>query len=855
MKARTRASLELLFSISRELATHLDLNALLGRILQLTIETIGADSGSILVLDEEGEVTEGSIYYQGHVHGQTASQLTDTLDQGLAGWVARKRSAVLVPSTRDDPRWLRRLREEAKEMTKSAISVPLLARNRVVGVLTLVHPEEGHFSEDDLDLLNSIADQAGIAVENARLFAAEQERRRFASTLQEIARSISSSLDPSLVFPQVLEQLKRVVRYDSASIFVLEDDELRLVAARGFVDNDAMLDLSIPIEEGQLINQVISTQEPIVVEDVQSSPGAVMQGNYPAMDRIRGWIGAPLLLRDRAVGVLTLNSHHPGTYREPEVEVVSAFAHQAATAVANARLYAESKRQMEAMVALAESARVVTASLDLDEVLQRILSQTIQTLGVEAASLALVERSSGVLEFKSASGGGAESLIGIRLKPGQGIAGWVVEQGQPVSVPDVQSDPRFYPEVDQKIGFETRALACVPIQVQEEVIGVLEVINPRFEPISPDQLEILMGIAGLAGTAIEHARLFEETKAAQQRYAGLFEDSVDPIITSDLTGQINEANRRAQTFLGRARDTLLGTSMLALLSPQPEGEIPALEDIQPGLSYSYESNAIHQEGMELPIEVYVKRIDIGKQPVLQWILHDISERIELDQLRADLTSMIFHDLRSPLGNVISSLEVMEATLQEDEGGLGPVLSVAQRSSRRLSRLIDSLLDIDNLEEGEQVLQKTPTSIAVLLKEAVEEIRPVAEAKGHEILSVPMDSELPDVVCDEDMIRRVIINLLENAVKFTPSGGQISLAVLEGEDHIQVSVEDNGPGIAAKDKKRIFDKFARVSRKEGRAKGLGLGLAFCRLVVEAHGGEIWVDSEPNQGATFHFRLPL
>jgi GAF domain-containing protein len=271
---RARASLELLYSISRELAAQLDLRELLQRVLQLTLENVGAASGSILVLDEGGDVIEGALAYGGQVHDHTAEQLAVTYERGLAGWVVEHQESALVASTNDDPRWLKRPREEGNGESRSAISVPLSARERVVGVLTLVHPEAGHFNQDDLVLLKAIADQAGIAVENARLFA-------------------------------------------------------------------------------------------------------------------------------------------------------------------------ESRRQVVATVALAESARVVTASLDMEDVLDRILEQTVRSLDVEAASLALLDQETRELEFKVARGGGGDAVVGFRLQPGQGIAGWVAQQGEAVAIDNAQDDPRF----------------------------------------------------------------------------------------------------------------------------------------------------------------------------------------------------------------------------------------------------------------------------------------------------------------------------------------------------------------------------------------------------------------------------
>jgi PAS domain S-box-containing protein len=505
------------------------------------------------------------------------------------------------------------------------------------------------------------------------------------------------------------------------------------------------------------------------------------------------------------------------------------------------------------MAALTETARVVTASLDLNEVLQRITDRTLESLEVQAASLALVEEEKGGLVFRVASGFGAEQVIGMHLAPGQGIAGWVLEHEQAVFASDVQSDPRFYPNVDQQLGFKSEVIACVPIQVQEHTIGILEAINPRRGRLSQEQMDLMTGIAGLAGTAIIHAQLFEETQSARQRYASLFEDSVDSILISDLDGRVTDANKRAEAFLGYSTDEIGELSIFNILE-QNGDEVPEdLHELDPSQTLSYDGHIRDQHGRQLPVEVHIKRMQIGSGSFVQWILRDISERLELAELRTDLTSMIFHDLRSPLGNIISSLEVLQASFDEEDETILSVLAIASRSSRRASRLVESLLDLDRLEADKAVLNKSEASIGALIAEAVEEIHPTAEARGQ-FLRMNLAPRLPPIAMDVDMIRRVLINLLENAVKYTRAGDHIDVSAKLQDDVLEVSVRDNGPGISAVDRERIFEKFFRLSG-DSRPKGLGLGLAFCRLAVEAHGGKIWVDSEEGQGSTFIFTLPV
>jgi signal transduction histidine kinase len=182
-----------------------------------------------------------------------------------------------------------------------------------------------------------------------------------------------------------------------------------------------------------------------------------------------------------------------------------------------------------------------------------------------------------------------------------------------------------------------------------------------------------------------------------------------------------------------------------------------------------------------------------------------------------------------------------------------VLRVAMRSSRRLQRLINSLLDLRQLEEGKADLDKVMVRPGHLAREALEVVRPVIRKKGQD-LTVDIPADLPRVAVDLDMITRVLTNLLDNAAKFTQTGGEIGLSVEPREDSLVFTVSDNGPGISPDEQNRVFERFTRLESTK-KTRGTGLGLPFCKLAVEAHGGEIWVDSTPGEGSEFSFTVPL
>ena len=188
----------------------------------------------------------------------------------------------------------------------------------------------------------------------------------------------------------------------------------------------------------------------------------------------------------------------------------------------------------------------------------------------------------------------------------------------------------------------------------------------------------------------------------------------------------------------------------------------------------------------------------------------------------------------------------------DTNSLRMIFSIASRSSDRMQRLISSLLDISRLEAGQPITNQKEIEAARLVLDAADTVLPALETK-QQTIKIDLADGLPKILIDEDMIRRVLINLVENAAKFTPSKGEIRIQAALVNGMIQFCVQDNGPGIPPEALELIFEKFRRITT-ENTPKGLGLGLAFCRLAVQAHGGRIWVESELGKGSRFYFTLP-
>jgi PAS domain S-box-containing protein len=503
------------------------------------------------------------------------------------------------------------------------------------------------------------------------------------------------------------------------------------------------------------------------------------------------------------------------------------------------------------MTALADAAAAFGSSLDVHEVWQRVLKETIDVLRVETACIGMLEGPEQTMVFRAAAGQAAELILDRRLTGSSGLVRQMVRDGRGLVIASAAGDPR-YTDQDRFPGIQVRALAVAPIQAHGRIMGVLQAINPASNTFDRDALTVMMGLGGLAGTTIRNAQLYEQLQQAHRRYRELFDESIDPIFVTDWDGRITEANRRAADLSGYDTDALRSMNVDQLHQVDWNRVGMGFSNLREMGRPTYESFLQTADSRRIPIEVHARRVEFEAADSILWTVRDITQRKELDAFRQDLSSMIYHDLRSPLGNVVSSLGMLEGMLGTDAGARS-MLDIAVRSADRMHRLVNALLDIDRLEAGQPVGTRTAVSPKELVLKAVEDASPEADAHQH-VIRTRIPPELPSVSVDEDMIRRVLINLLENAIKFCRDASEIEIGVRSEDSALQFWVQDQGPGIPAAERQRIFEKFTRLADGVQRPSGLGIGLAFCQLAVRAHGGEIRVESREGGGSRFVFLLP-
>lgn len=352
----------------------------------------------------------------------------------------------------------------------------------------------------------------------------------------------------------------------------------------------------------------------------------------------------------------------------------------------------------------------------------------------------------------------------------------------------------------------------------------------------------------------------------------------EAILLLDGEGVVRLTNSRLEALIGLPLNRLQNQPVLHLLD-DPELRLAhklgyeedslrlLIYELQMGKPLPSKNSVEYQ--VLAPYRRFIHRLQVpmpapkGEKAGLLLVFSDQTEAHELRQTQDEISSMIVHDLRSPLAAVTASLRLLK-DFAEPTDPLGKVVlqttEIAGRAVRKLLNLVNSLLDVSKMESGVQTLEREPTELGALIRAVLDELRPLADEMEVELDIVGIDA-LPLLDIDADKMERVLYNLVDNAIKFTPSRGQVVIRADNSDGQLlergflRVEVCDSGPGIPQDYRERLFDRYQQLEGKFARRRGTGLGLTFCKLAVEAHGGQIWIEDNPTGGSVFAFTVPI
>ncbi|HET9885114.1 MAG TPA: GAF domain-containing protein, partial [Candidatus Binatia bacterium] len=678
--------------------------------------------------------------------------------------VGLEKRPVHIPDMLADPEC--RVPEPYREEgMRTNLAVPLLKEKNLIGAIALHRTVVRPFTDQQIKLLETFADQAVIAIENVRLFQALEERNRDLTEALEQQTATSDVLNViahspialELVYEAIVANTTRLCEANIASLFLYDGKVLSTAASHGTTQEFAEhLEHSRPRPSRETTTRLAALDRRTVhVSDLLSDRAFSPQPRQLyEKENVRTVLSVPMLREDKLIGVITTWRREVRPFSDKQIALVKTFADQAVIAVENVRLFQEIQERtrelqlsLEEVGALSEVSRAVSSSLNLHEVLSRVAGHAVnlsKSDGCGIFEFNPVRHAFDVVASHNLSREFLESVQTTTIDLGNTTIGQAADRAQPIQVPDM-TNAYGHPFRDFTLKAGFLSVLTVPMRGNGVTRGIVLL---RRSPGSFDDrvVNLLTALASQSKVAIENARLFSEIE--------------------DKGRQIEAANRHKSEFLAN----------------------------------------------------------------------------------------MSHELRTPLNAIIGFSEVLlDPALRVSEEERMQFLTDVLGSGKHLLGLINEVLDLAKIEAGKMELQIDRALMQDVVEAVANTMRSLATKKGIQ-LRIHSDERLAPFSMDGARVKQVLLNLVGNAIKFTPEGGKVWIRTGGKNGFVCVEVGDNGPGIAAEDQERIFLEFQQAGSEAGKPQGTGLGLALAKKFVEMHGGKIWLESEVGKGSRFFFTLP-
>ncbi len=491
-----------------------------------------------------------------------------------------------------------------------------------------------------------------------------------------------------------------------------------------------------------------------------------------------------------------------------------------------------------------------------------LISAMLHTEQTILVALDLDERQ--VQQFVTA-GPGADQLVQITYDElMEGPTGHVIRDG----IPFCQTKAELLARRSRQSRFWYKGVALGPIAIvplfsMEQILGVLIVVNREEQPdFTQSDVDLLMAIATQIAGALHHTQLFRAVQEERGRLHAMVQSSRDGIILLGLNMHVLVINQPALRYLhlpGEPAtwvDQWFWDALSRLYEHSPEAVSAILTEVRRGQQgdespgegeFQIDSRCIHW----LNLPVLGEKHGVGRL----FVFRDVTETRQLERFREDLMHTMVHDLRNPLSGIYAGLRLLSDDPSRSlSTSQHRIVTAAEQSTQRMLKLVGAILDVSRLESGLMPLDPAVFHVSDLINDILSAEQSLA-AQHHLDLYMERIEEEPPVRADRDLLERVVQNLISNALKFTPAGGSVSITfdIHSGDaEKLRISIRDTGPGIPPEVQSRLFQKFVVGNHK---ARGSGLGLAFCRMVLDAHGERIWIETTSEHGTVVSFTLPL
>jgi GAF domain-containing protein/nitrogen-specific signal transduction histidine kinase len=869
-----------------------------GRILELTADELRRALGA-------GRVTAVSFE-----HGQAAWVAASPnpkrkLPQVLpdAPLFSRLRESLGVYSTANarTEADLLPLREFLGQDAKGLLVLPLAAGQDLLALLFAHNVGSDRFVATEIELARTIANQASIALENARLYQSTVHTAERLALLNQAGAEIGTQLDPEQIYSSIHRAAARLVRVDGFVISLLEEDQQDVETVYSTDMKRRLPGRLAPLGK-ELTSRVITTGEPVLLNGA-GDLDLVKEASGGAGVEALSIMAVPLTLGNRTLGMLSTWSRQANAYSQEDLQILGTLANQAVVTIQNGRLFGETQRLAEELEqrvvertaqlqreqqnteTLLRILTEVSSSLDLDRALNRTLSLLNDAVRAEQGSIMLLNAEDNLLHYRAGYGYVSDRIgqeeAGLTLRVGEGLAGWVVQNREAALVEDVRKDPRWMPSSSSSR--EHRSAVVAPLLVADDVIGVLMVFSRAKAYFTAESLTLVKAIASQVAVAINNAHLYELIRDQAERLGlmlrkeqeeasrsqAILQSVADGVLVTGPDNRVSFLNSSMQRILGAPAGQLLGHPVEEFGALFGEAGLTWLEAVRrwSKATAGFEAGDTYAERLDLA-DARVALIHLAPV-VLQddflgtvSILRDITHEVEVDRLKSEFVATVSHELRTPMTAIKGYVEMLlmgaAGAINENQSHF---LDIVRNNIDRLNSLVGDLLDVSRIEAGKVTLSPQALDLREIAQGVIAEMQHTSEEdKKPMTFSLKAPRELAPVLGDGERVRQIMSNLLDNAYHYTPENGsvEVHLHSQKKRGEVQVDIVDDGLGIPPDDRERIFERFHRGENPLVLATpGTGLGLSIVKQLVEMHHGRIWVKSDgvPGHGSTFSFTLPI
>jgi PAS domain S-box-containing protein len=686
-----------------------------------------------------------------------------------------------------------------------------------------------------------------------------------------IGRIVNSTLDADAILDRLTDEAMRATRATHGSALVPHPTLGRIErrSLRGYSPElvERARAMSLSVDQG-LHGRAYRTQQVVNVEDVRTDPDY-----FELIPDTRAELVAPIISGGQVVGSLDLQSPEASAFRDVDLGFLQALTDQVAIALANARLFEETRRRLDEMAVVSYVAMVGAAGQPFDETVARATSSLNQLWpGATVGFLFVDEADQTLRPHPSYFGVPPEAIANLRVPLNQGLTGWAMRVRQPIRVGDVTSDPHYIAGVPG-----TRSEMAAPLVVGERVIGVVNVERPRPDVFSGEDLRLLATLASQLATIFEKARLdaelalhaamlerrveerTTEIRRQQARTQAILDALGEGVVVTDSRGTIQYLNPAAQALTGYGADEVIGQNPRLWNS----GRVPLQvyqemwNTILAGRTWRGEIVNRRKDGALYDVAITIAPVlgetSGGPPASLVGIQRDITlhkqaeeeirkalaQEKELSELKSRFISMASHEFRTPLSTILSSSELLEHYGSQWLEGKGLVnLRRIQAAVHHMAQLLNDVLVLGRADAGKLEFNPAPMDLVQFCRELTEEIQ-LGVGRQHTFLFASQ-GECVGACLDEKLLRQILSNLLSNACKYSPEGSDVHFDLECREGQVIFCVRDQGIGIPPEDQARLFETFHRA-RNVNNIPGTGLGMAIVKKSVDLH-GEGWTSQD-------------